>query len=102
MKQDQIISIAARMKPVVTEKALQSSDEKNNKVVFEAPVTVTKYQAKRAIESLYKGVKVLAVNSVVSKGKVKRFKGVIGKRPDVKKLILKLSKPIDISSEVSK
>ena len=69
-------------KPVITEKATLASEA--NAVVFEVAIDANKPQIKEAVEALF-SVKVKAVNTVVTKGKVKRFRGVTGTRKDVKK-----------------
>ncbi len=69
-------------KPVITEKATMASE--NGAVVFEVAIDAAKPQIKEAVESLF-GVKVKSVNTSVTKGKTKRFRGVPGKRKDVKK-----------------
>ncbi|MAV99188.1 MAG: 50S ribosomal protein L23 [Rhodobiaceae bacterium] len=73
--------------PVITEKATLVSE--NGQVIFDVSKTATKTQIKEAIETLFK-VKVKSVNTLIRKGKVKRFKGRIGKRSDVKKAIVSL------------
>ncbi len=74
--------------PVITEKATLASE--NNQVVFQVALNATKPMIKEAIESLFK-VKVTAVNTIRVKGKVKRFRGLPGKRNDVKKAIVTLA-----------
>ena len=74
-------------KPVITEKATMASE--HNAVVFEVAIDAAKPQIKRAIEELF-GVKVKAVNTVITKGKVKRFRGLKGRRNDVKKAYVTL------------
>lgn len=74
--------------PVITEKATLASE--NNQVVFQVALNATKPMIKEAIESLFK-VKVTAVNTMRVKGKVKRFRGLPGKRNDVKKAIVTLA-----------
>jgi len=73
--------------PVITEKATLLSEQ--NKVVFKVPLTASKDQVKAAVEQLF-GVKVAAVNTIRSKGKLKRFRGVEGRRSDTKKAIVTL------------
>ncbi|MBL8640577.1 MAG: 50S ribosomal protein L23 [Alphaproteobacteria bacterium] len=73
--------------PVVTEKSMMGSQ--NGQVTFRVPVEATKPEIKKAVEALFE-VKVTAVNTVLTKGKTKRFKGVLGKRVDVKKAIVTL------------
>jgi large subunit ribosomal protein L23 len=83
--------------PIITEKATILSDQ--NKIVFKVPVTATKKDVKAAIEALFK-VKVVSVNTILVKGKTKRFKGVAGKRSDVKKAIVTLAagQSIDVTT----
>ena len=73
--------------PVITEKGTLLSER--NQVVFRVPMSATKPDIKSAIELLFK-VKVKAVNTLITKGKVKRFKGVKGERKDVKKAVITL------------
>ena len=75
------------LSPVITEKATMASD--SNQVVFNVAKTASKPEIKAAIEGLF-GVEVKAVNTMVRKGKVKRFKGVVGRQIDVKKAIVTL------------
>ena len=74
--------------PVITEKATIAAEQ--NKVVFNVAKSATKPEIKAAVEALFK-VKVKAVNTLVRKGKVKRFKGFVGKQDDVKKAIVTLA-----------
>jgi large subunit ribosomal protein L23 len=73
--------------PLITEKATLLSEQ--NKVVFRAPLTATKEDIKSAVEKLFK-VKVVSVNTIRQKGKTKIFKGIRGKRSDIKKAIVTL------------
>ena len=73
--------------PHITEKATLGSQY--SQVTFEVANSATKPQVKTAVETLF-GVKVKAVNTVVQKGKTKRFKGIAGKRSDFKKAIVTL------------
>ncbi|MCV6591365.1 MAG: 50S ribosomal protein L23 [Silicimonas sp.] len=84
-------------KPVITEKATMASE--NGAVVFEVAIDSTKPQIKAAVEALF-GVKVKAVNTTITKGKVKRFRGQLGKRKDVKKAYVTLEEgnTIDVST----
>lgn len=83
--------------PVVTEKSTMASEA--NQVVFDVAVDATKPEIKTAVEELF-SVKVKAVNTIVRKGKVKRFRGVTGRRKDVKKAIVTLvdGQTIDITT----
>ena len=87
------------LKPIVTEKATKLSEF--NKVVFEVAYKSNKNEIKGAVEKLF-SVKVKSVNIINIKGKVKRFKGVLGKRNDIKKAVITLEEgnTIDISAGV--
>ncbi|PYE85045.1 50S ribosomal protein L23 [Pseudoroseicyclus aestuarii] len=74
-------------KPIITEKATMASEA--NAVVFEVASDANKPQIKEAVEALF-GVKVKAVNTVITKGKTKRFRGQPGTRSDVKKAYVTL------------
>jgi large subunit ribosomal protein L23 len=85
--------------PVVTEKSTLASE--HGQVVFDVAIDATKPEIKAAVEALF-SVKVKAVNTLVRKGKVKRFRNVKGVRNDVKKAIVTLvdGQSIDISTGV--
>ena len=87
------------LSPVITEKATNVSE--HNQVAFKVPSSATKPQIKAAIELLF-DVKVEAVNTVLNKGKTKRFRGVPGKRADVKKAYVTLADgaSIDVTAGV--
>ena len=74
-------------KPLITEKSTMASE--NGAVVFEVSIDSNKPQIKEAVEALF-GVKVKAVNTSIIKGKQKRFKGILGRRKDVKKAFVTL------------
>jgi large subunit ribosomal protein L23 len=84
-------------KPVITEKATMASEA--NTVVFEVAMESTKPQIKEAVESVF-GVKVKAVNTTITKGKNKRFRGQPGVRNNVKKAYVTLveGNTIDVST----
>lgn len=86
------MSVAARhydsiVSPIITEKSTILSE--NNQVVFEVAIDATKPEIKEAIEQLF-SVSVTAVNTLKLKGKTKRFRGIAGRRKDVKKAIVTL------------
>jgi large subunit ribosomal protein L23 len=85
--------------PIVTEKSTMASE--HGQVVFEVAIDATKTQIKEAVEALF-SVKVKAVNTLVRKGKVKRFRQELGVRKDTKKAIVTLvdGQSIDISTGV--
>ena len=85
--------------PVVTEKSTMASE--HGQVVFDVAMDATKPEIKAAVAGLF-SVKVKAINTLVRKGKVKRFRGKIGVRNDVKKAIVTLvdGQSIDISTGV--
>ena len=83
--------------PVITERATNLSEL--NKVVFRVAPGATKPQIKEAVERLF-DVKVLAVNTLITKGKEKIFRGRKGRRSDVKKAIVTLAQgqSIDVTT----
>ena len=85
--------------PHITEKATLLSE--HNAVVFKVAGTATKPEIKAAVEALF-AVKVTGVNTLVQKGKVKRWKGKPYTRSDVKKAIVTLAagQSIDITEGV--
>ena len=70
-----------------------------NQVVFNVACDATKPQIKEAVETLFK-VKVKAVNTLVRKGKIKRFRGRLGQQSDVKKAFVTLEdgQSIDVTT----
>lgn len=75
-------------RPVITEKSMASMAEK--KYTFIVDIHVNKIQIKKAIEDVF-GVKVEDVKTLRTMGKTKRVGVHIGKRPDYKKAIVKLT-----------
>ena len=75
------------LSPVITEKSTMGSE--HNQVTFHVPLGANKPAIRAAVEELFK-VKVKAVNTIRQQGKVKRFRGMMGKRPDYKKAIVTL------------
>jgi large subunit ribosomal protein L23 len=84
-------------KPIITEKATMASE--NGAVVFQVAMDATKPAIKEAVEAVF-GVKVKAVNTVVTKGKVKKFRGRPGERSDKKKAYVTLEQgnTIDVAT----
>ena len=76
------------LSPLVTEKATALSEK--NQVVFKVALTATKPEIKASVEGLF-GVKVVAVNTMIVKGKTKRFRGREGQRSDWKKAMVRLA-----------
>ncbi|HXC90146.1 MAG TPA: 50S ribosomal protein L23 [Stellaceae bacterium] len=85
--------------PVITEKATNASE--HNQVIFRVPLTATKREVKAAVEGLF-NVTVTAVNTIRVAGKVKRFRGRLGRRSDVKKAIVTLreGQRIDVTTGI--
>jgi large subunit ribosomal protein L23 len=85
------------LSPVITEKATALSEK--NKVVFKVARDATKPQIKAAVEKLF-DVKVEAVNTLIRKGKVKKFRGSVGRQSDVKRAIVTLAEgqSIDVTT----
>lgn len=84
-------------RPLITEKATRVSEY--NQVAFVVANDATKPEIKAAVELLFK-VKVKAVNTLIQKGKHKRFRGRPGVRPDIKKAIVTLAEghSIDVTT----
>jgi len=74
--------------PVISEKGTLVSEA--NQVVFNVAASATKPEIKKAVEGLF-GVKVKAVNTLVRKGKTRRFRGRPGQLSDVKKAYVTLA-----------
>ena len=84
-------------KPIITEKATMTSE--HGGVVFQVAMDATKPQIKEAVEAIF-GVKVRAVNTTITKGKHKKFRGRLGERSDKKKayVMLEAGNTIDVST----
>ena len=87
------------LSPHITEKSTMLSE--TNAVVFKVAPKATKPEIKAAIEALF-NVKVTNVNTIVSKGKTKRWKGKPYQRSDVKKAIITLAEgnSIDVTGGI--
>lgn len=85
------------VKPIITEKSTRLSE--HNQFAFWVASDATKPEIKAAVESIFR-VKVEAVNTLVVKGKHKRFRGRMGQRSDRKKAIVSLAEgqSIDVTS----
>ena len=85
--------------PHITEKATMASEQ--NAVVFRVSKDATKPQIKAAVEALF-NVKVTGVNTIVQKGKTKRWKGEAYRRSDFKKAIVTLAEgqSIDVTTGI--
>ena len=83
--------------PVITEKATLAAE--NDAIVFNVAKQATKSEIKAAVEALFK-VNVKSVNTLVRKGKVKRFRGRVGRQSDVKKAYVRLEdgQSIDVTT----
>ncbi len=74
--------------PAITEKSTMASEQ--NQVVFNVAPKATKPEIKAAVEALF-GVKVVGVNTLVRKGKLKRFRGTVGRQGDIKRAVVTLA-----------
>lgn len=85
--------------PVITEKATMGNE--HGQVTFRVSMDATKPEIKQAVEKLF-DVQVTAVNTLRQKGKVKRWRGRPGRRPDTKKAIVTLAEgqSIDVTTGV--
>jgi large subunit ribosomal protein L23 len=83
--------------PVITEKSTMASEQ--NQVIFRVAGRATKPEIKAAVEALF-NVKVAGVNTLVRKGKRKRFRGIAGRQKDFKKAIVTLAEghSIDVTT----
>ena len=83
--------------PLITEKSTMASEF--NQVMFSVSMWATKPQIKQAVEALFK-VDVKGVNTLIQKGKVKRFRGQVGRRNNIKKAIVTLAEgqSIDVTT----
>ena len=86
-------------RPVITEKSTLLGE--HNAVTFKVRLNATKPQIKAAVEALF-NVKVKAVNTLVQKGKTKRFRGTPYRRADEKKAIVTLEEghAIDVTTGI--
>ncbi|WP_137391445.1 50S ribosomal protein L23 [Rhodoligotrophos defluvii] len=85
--------------PIITEKSTMLSE--HNQVMFNVAREATKPEIKKAVEALF-GVKVKAVNTLLRKGKVKRFRNTMGRQSDVKKAVVTLEEgqSIDVTTGI--
>ena len=85
--------------PHITEKSTLVSEQ--NAVVFKVAKDATKPQIKAAVEALFR-VSVTGVNTIVQKGKTKRWKGTPYQRSDMKKAIVTLAEgdSIDVTTGI--
>lgn len=97
MAEIQIHDYDTILAPVITEKSTLVAEE--NKVIFHVPLSATKPEIKAAVERLFK-VDVTKVNTILVKGKTKRFRGRSGRRSDYKKAIVTLAdgQSVDITT----
>jgi large subunit ribosomal protein L23 len=78
-----------------TEKSLSLGED--GMIVVQTSPRMTKNSLKEVFRE-YFGVTPLSVNSLNQKGKVKRFKGIAGKKDDFKKFYVKLPEGAHIES----
>jgi len=97
MKSERKYDVVRR--PFITEKSTRGSEW--NQVTFEVADWANKKQIKLAVEDLF-DVKVKSVNTLRLKGKVKRFRGRLGRRPDIKKAIVTLEEGqiLDVTTRI--
>jgi large subunit ribosomal protein L23 len=99
VKVSQLRAYELILSPMVTEKSTLGAE--HNQVTFRVPLDASKPEIKQAVELLFK-VKVTAVNTSIQKGKVKRFRGKVGKRADYKKAMVSLAEGenIDVTTGI--
>ena len=97
MREEELYDVI--ISPVITEKATLASER--NQVMFKVAMSATKPDIKEAVERLF-NVKVRAVNTLIRKGKIKKFRGVKGQQSDFKKAIVTLEEgqTIDITTRL--
>ena len=85
--------------PVITEKATACTE--HGQITFKVAIDANKRSIRAAVESLF-GVSVRKVNTLVIKGKQKRFRNIMGRRADYKKAIVTLKKgqSIDLTAKI--
>ena len=76
------------IRPLITEKT--NTGMQDNKYTFIVPLNANKVEIRQAVEAVFK-VKVLDVSTIRVMGKIKRMGKYSGKRPDVKKAIVKVA-----------
>lgn len=77
------------IRPLVTEKAIDASDDGSGRYAFRVILKANKYQVKQSVEKMY-GVKVLKVRTIVNPGRVKRSKAGVYKTGKWKKALVQL------------
>jgi large subunit ribosomal protein L23 len=84
-------------RPIITEKSTAVSE--HNQLIFAVATDATKAQIKAAVEALFK-VKVKSVNTLIRKGKAKRFRGILGQQGKSKRAIVTLveGQSIDVTT----
>jgi large subunit ribosomal protein L23 len=80
-------------RPVISEKSTVLGS--NRQYVFVVDMKSTKSAIKAAIEKIF-SVKIESVQTMIRKGKTKRFKGIVGHQSDIKKAIVTLEKGAEI------
>ncbi|PIE82287.1 MAG: 50S ribosomal protein L23 [Cardiobacteriales bacterium] len=93
MKQERILQVIQG--PHVTEKSSMAAEAKQ--LVFKVDRRASKAEIKTAVEELFE-VKVIAINTVLIKGKTKRFGARIGQRKNYKKAYVSLDKSTDMEA----
>ena len=87
------------LSPVITEKATMASQY--NQVAFKVSINSSKPEIKKAVEKIF-GVQVIGINTIRVRGKLKRFKGKIGRTSAFKKAIVTLKEgdTIDVTANI--
>ena len=85
--------------PWVTEKATEGSE--HNQFTFRVARDATKVEIKSGVEELF-GVTVTKVNTINMRGKIKRFRGRLGRRAAYKKAIVTIAEgqSLDITTGI--
>ena len=80
--------------PKVSEKTMYLAER--GQYVFEVPSSTNKIEVSKAVEKAFK-VEVVAVNIIIHKGKLKRFKQIMGRQKNTKKAVVTIKKGQTIS-----
>ena len=98
LKFDEARLLKVLVAPIISEKATAAAEERGQ-VLFKVMRDATKPEIKAAVEALFK-VKVTAVNTLVRKGKLKRFRGILGRQGNTKRAIVTLAdgQSIDVTT----
>lgn len=85
--------------PVISEKGTNVA-ERNNQKVFRVCKNATKIEIKSAVELIF-NVEVVAVSTLMVKGKSLRFRGVAGRKQEWKKAYVTFAEEVELDMALS-